>query len=89
MSPIEPHDVVRGQYVGYRDEPGVKPESQTETFVALKCFVDNWRWAGRAVLPAHRQAARGGRAHHLDRLQGAAALDVPPGRASATTGPTT
>ncbi|HET8987363.1 MAG TPA: glucose-6-phosphate dehydrogenase [Humibacillus sp.] len=46
MSPIEPHDVVRGQYVGYRDEPGVKPESQTETFVALKCFVDNWRWAG-------------------------------------------
>ena len=46
MSPIEPHDVVRGQYVGYRDEPGVRPESQTETFVALKCFVDNWRWAG-------------------------------------------
>ncbi|KRB46093.1 MULTISPECIES: glucose-6-phosphate dehydrogenase [unclassified Terrabacter] len=46
MSPIEPHDVVRGQYVGYRDVPGVKHDSQTETFVALKCFVDNWRWAG-------------------------------------------
>src|SRR6188768_1595321 len=46
MSPIEPHDVVRGQYVGYRDVPGVKHDSQTETFIALKCFVDNWRWAG-------------------------------------------
>jgi glucose-6-phosphate 1-dehydrogenase len=46
MSPIEPHDVVRGQYVGYRDVPGVRHDSQTETFVALKCFVDNWRWAG-------------------------------------------
>jgi glucose-6-phosphate 1-dehydrogenase len=37
---------VRGQYVGYRDIEGVHPESETETFVALKCFVDNWRWAG-------------------------------------------
>ena len=46
MQPIQPHDVVRGQYIGYLDEPGVRPDSQTETFVALKCFVDNWRWAG-------------------------------------------
>lgn len=46
MLPIEPSNVVRGQYVGYKDEPGVKPESETETFVALKCYVDNWRWAG-------------------------------------------
>ena len=46
MLPIEPHDVVRGQYVGYRDIDGVTPESETETFVALKCYVDNWRWAG-------------------------------------------
>ncbi|HEY5420491.1 MAG TPA: glucose-6-phosphate dehydrogenase, partial [Marmoricola sp.] len=46
MTPIEPHDVVRGQYVGYRDIEGVAPESETETFIALKCFVDNWRWAG-------------------------------------------
>ena len=46
MLPIEPHDVVRGQYVGYRDIDGVAPESETETFVALKCYVDNWRWAG-------------------------------------------
>ncbi|MDQ3958558.1 MAG: glucose-6-phosphate dehydrogenase [Actinomycetota bacterium] len=35
----------RGQYEGYRDEPGVDPQSSSETFVALKLFVDNWRWA--------------------------------------------
>ncbi len=46
MLPIGPEDVVRGQYVGYRDEDGVDPESETETFIALRCFVDNWRWAG-------------------------------------------
>jgi glucose-6-phosphate 1-dehydrogenase len=46
MLPIQPHDVVRGQYTGYRDEPGVDAESETETFIALKCFIDNWRWAG-------------------------------------------
>jgi glucose-6-phosphate 1-dehydrogenase len=48
--------VVRGQYgpgqidgkqvPGYRQEPGVKPDSSTDTFVALKLFVDNWRWSG-------------------------------------------
>jgi glucose-6-phosphate 1-dehydrogenase len=48
--------VVRGQYAagfvlgapvpGYREEPGVSPQSRTETFVALKVFIDNWRWAG-------------------------------------------
>ncbi len=46
MLPIQPHDVVRGQYSGYRAEDGVDPESETETFIALKCFIDNWRWAG-------------------------------------------
>ncbi len=46
MLPIEPHDVVRGQYIGYRDIEGVAPDSETETFIALKCYVDNWRWAG-------------------------------------------
>jgi glucose-6-phosphate 1-dehydrogenase len=39
-------DVVRGQYNGYRQEPGVAPRAETETFIALKCFIDNWRWAG-------------------------------------------
>ena len=46
MLPIEPADVVRGQYAGYRDEPGVAPHSETETFIALRCEIDNWRWAG-------------------------------------------
>jgi len=46
LEPIQPSDVVRGQYSGYRSEPGVNAESETETFIALKCHVDNWRWAG-------------------------------------------
>ncbi|MEY2892983.1 MAG: glucose-6-phosphate dehydrogenase [Pseudomonadota bacterium] len=46
MLPIQPGDVVRGQYAGYREEEGVDPQSETETFIALKCFIDNWRWAG-------------------------------------------
>ena len=46
MLPIQPADVVRGQYTGYRGEEGVSPESDTETFIALKCCIDNWRWAG-------------------------------------------
>ena len=46
MQPISPSDVVRGQYAGYTEEPGVAGDSETETFVALKCYVDNWRWAG-------------------------------------------
>jgi len=46
MLPIELGDVIRGQYTGYRAEEGVSPESETETFIALKCSIDNWRWAG-------------------------------------------
>src|SRR5258708_10897135 len=46
MSAIDPRYVVRGQYAGYRSEEGVDPESDTETFIALKCAIDNWRWAG-------------------------------------------
>ena len=46
MLPVSPADVVRGQYSGYRSEEGVDPDSDTETFVALKCHIDNWRWAG-------------------------------------------
>jgi glucose-6-phosphate 1-dehydrogenase len=46
LSPIEPSQVVRGQYEGYLDEPGVPAHSETETFIALRCEIDNWRWAG-------------------------------------------
>ena len=46
MRSIEPHDVVRGQYAGYRGKEQVADDSDTETFVALKVEIDNWRWAG-------------------------------------------
>ena len=46
MLPLATTDVVRGQYTGFRAEEGVNPESDTETFIALKCSIDNWRWAG-------------------------------------------
>jgi glucose-6-phosphate 1-dehydrogenase len=46
MEPLDPAQVVRGQYEGYRAEPGVDPSSETETFVALRVEVENWRWKG-------------------------------------------
>jgi glucose-6-phosphate 1-dehydrogenase len=46
MKPIDVSLVVRGQYEGYRSIPGVADDSQTETFIALRCEIDNWRWAG-------------------------------------------
>jgi glucose-6-phosphate 1-dehydrogenase len=45
LLPLDPNQVVRGQYEGYRAEPGVAPDSQTETFVALRANIENWRWA--------------------------------------------
>lgn len=46
MRPINPGDLVRGQYVGYRNAPGVAPDSDVETFCALRLFIDSWRWQG-------------------------------------------
>jgi glucose-6-phosphate 1-dehydrogenase len=46
MPPLEPPAVIRGQYEGYRGEDGVDPESDVETFVALRAEIDSWRWAG-------------------------------------------
>lgn len=46
MLPLRPGDVVRGQYAGYREEDGVAADSDTETFVALRASIDNWRWEG-------------------------------------------
>src|SRR6266700_2893358 len=46
LKPIDVRHVVRGQYTGYQDEPGVAPGSQTETTAAVRAEVDNWRWAG-------------------------------------------
>ena len=46
MPPVDPAQVVRGQYTGYREEDGVDPDSKVETFAALRLHVDSWRWAG-------------------------------------------
>jgi glucose-6-phosphate 1-dehydrogenase len=46
ISPLDPKDVIRGQFRGYRRENGVAADSQTETFAALKLNVDSWRWKG-------------------------------------------
>src|SRR4051794_34056003 len=43
---IEPQNIVRGQFRGYRQEPGVAPNSKVETFAALKLEIDSWRWQG-------------------------------------------
>jgi glucose-6-phosphate 1-dehydrogenase len=45
MRPLDPAEVVRGQFRGYRDEKGVAKDSQVETFAALKLHIDTWRWA--------------------------------------------
>ena len=46
LLPLDPREVVRGQYSGYLGEDGVARDSDTETFIALRCGLDNWRWAG-------------------------------------------
>jgi glucose-6-phosphate 1-dehydrogenase len=46
VRPLEPKEVVRGQFRGYRDEAGVAPDSLVETFTALCLHIDTWRWAG-------------------------------------------
>ena len=46
MRPLQAADMVRGQYAGYREEAGVAPDSDVETFCALRLFVDSWRWEG-------------------------------------------
>ena len=46
LRPIQPTDTMPGQYIGYRNEKGVAPKSQTPTFAAVKMYIDNWRWQG-------------------------------------------
>ena len=73
IAPLRPGDVIRGQFRGYRNEPGVRSDSTVETFVALKLDINSWRWkdvpffirAGKCRLAApgardlHRRAAAG------------------------------
>jgi glucose-6-phosphate 1-dehydrogenase len=49
IRPLTPESVVRGQYHGYRSVPGVAAGSTVETFIAIKLFIDTWRWAGVPV----------------------------------------
>jgi glucose-6-phosphate 1-dehydrogenase len=46
ITPLTAEDVVRGQFRGYRDEAGVAPSSHVETYVAVRLYIDSWRWAG-------------------------------------------
>lgn len=46
IKPLDPKNVVRGQFRGYRQEPNVAPDSKIETFVALRLDIDSWRWQG-------------------------------------------
>ena len=46
MRPLNRDDLVRGQYAGYRKEPGVAKNSDVETFCAMRLFIDSWRWEG-------------------------------------------
>jgi glucose-6-phosphate 1-dehydrogenase len=55
VAPLDPEQTVRGQYVGYLDEPGVSADSTTETYVCTTLFIDSWRWAG---VPFHLRAGK-------------------------------
>ncbi|MFE3448823.1 glucose-6-phosphate dehydrogenase [Nonomuraea sp. NPDC059194] len=69
---LEEADVARGQYDGYRDTAGVASDSRTETFVALRAAIDNWRWAGVPF------CIRTGKCLPVDALEVVAELRRPP-----------
>ena len=77
LRPSTSAHVVRGQYEGYRNEPGVPPDSQTETMVALRAEIDNWRWAGVPFFLRSGKNMGAGRQVSDPRLPRAAAEDVP------------
>jgi glucose-6-phosphate 1-dehydrogenase len=55
IPPLKAENVVRGQFLGYRKEPGVAPQSTVETFAALRLMIDTWRWQG---VPFHIRAGK-------------------------------
>jgi glucose-6-phosphate 1-dehydrogenase len=69
---VEPDEIIRGQYTGYLDTAGVRPESTTETYVAMRLQIDNWRWAG---VPFY---IRSGKALPTTDLEVVAELNTPP-----------
>jgi glucose-6-phosphate 1-dehydrogenase len=72
MRPADPSNLVRGQYDGYLDEPGVAPDSVVETFAALRLEIDSWRWAGVPV------CIRAGKALPMTALEVIVELYPPP-----------
>jgi len=65
IRPLDAASVVRGQYDGYLDEPGVVTDSNTETFVAARLEIDSWRWSG---VPFYVRAGKGLAANALEAL---------------------
>ena len=63
MRPLTSNDVVRGQFSGYRQEEGVAPDSNVETYVAVRLFLDSWRWEGVPIFHPDRKKIGG----HLQR----------------------
>jgi len=87
LRPIDVRHVVRGQYEGYRSEPGVAADSQTETMVAVRAEVDNWRWHGvpfylrsGKAMAAGRQVMTLGFREPPTRMFHAHRRDIPAGR---------
>src|SRR5690242_19138001 len=69
---LQPSELVRGQYRGYRNEPGVSAESDVETFAALRLYVDSWRWHGVPFL------VRAGKCMAVTATEVTVDLDFPP-----------
>jgi glucose-6-phosphate 1-dehydrogenase len=87
MLPIKTSNVVRGQYGGYRQEKGVAKDSDTETFIALKVGIDNWRWAGVPIyLRTGKKMAEGIRVISIA-FKEAPRTMFPPGSGVGTQGP--
>jgi glucose-6-phosphate 1-dehydrogenase len=73
ITPLDPTDLVRGQFDGYRKEPGVAPHSQVETFAALRLNINSWRWKG---VPFY---IRAGKSMPVTSTEVLARLRLPPG----------
>lgn len=72
MQPVDHDGVVRGQYEGYRSEPGVAPDSDVETYAAMRLEIDSWRWAG---VPFY---VRAGKCLAASALEAVVELHAPP-----------
>jgi glucose-6-phosphate 1-dehydrogenase len=72
IRPLRPDELVRGQFRGYRNEPGVAPDSSVETFAALRLHIDSWRWQGVPFL------VRAGKALSVTATEVTVDLDYPP-----------